>query len=134
MLAFIGWVLLLGLGAFVILIVYWSSNPEVRSPEEIGNELRLVSQRSQERAATRLSTGVSEGFGHKKGDEKIKCPHCEMKGSVQTRRARQRKGISGGKAVGGLFTGGASLLLTGISRREELTKANCRNCGSTWTF
>lgn len=62
----------------------------------------------------------------------IRCPFCEAVGTVRTRRVRVRAGIHGGKATAALFTGGLSLLLTGLSRMEEKTELHCDNCGMTW--
>lgn len=62
------------------------------------------------------------------------CPHCQTRGSVYTKEVKQKKGISGGKAVGAVLTLGWSILATGLSRKERLTEAHCQNCGSTWTF
>jgi hypothetical protein len=60
------------------------------------------------------------------------CPHCQTKGSVTTRREKLKKGISGGKAVGALMTAGLSVLVTGLSRKENVTEATCSNCGAVW--
>ena len=62
------------------------------------------------------------------------CPHCQTKGQVHTKSVKRKKGISGGKVMGGLLTGGISLLATGLSRKEKLTQAHCSNCNSTWYF
>lgn len=62
------------------------------------------------------------------------CPHCQTKGSVHTKSVRQKKGVSGGKATAAIFTGGLSLLATGLSRKERVTQAHCDACNSTWVF
>ena len=62
------------------------------------------------------------------------CPHCQTKGHVRTMPVRRKRGISGGKVMGGLLTAGTSLLLTGLSRKEQVTQAHCDNCGATWDF
>jgi len=62
------------------------------------------------------------------------CPHCQTKGKVHTKSVEQKKGISGGKAVGALLTGGISMLAVGLSRKERVTQAHCTNCNSTWCF
>jgi hypothetical protein len=62
------------------------------------------------------------------------CPHCNYKGKIHTRRFAQKKGISGGKATAALFTGGVSMLATGLSRKELATHAYCDNCKNTWVF
>ena len=62
------------------------------------------------------------------------CPHCQKRGDVRTKAVSVKKGIDGTKAAAALLTGGLSLGLSGLSRRENLTEAHCDNCGSTWTF
>jgi hypothetical protein len=62
------------------------------------------------------------------------CPHCHVRGGVRTKPIKQKAGVSGGKVTAALWTGGLSTLATGLSRKEELTKAHCGNCNSTWDF
>jgi hypothetical protein len=62
------------------------------------------------------------------------CPHCEKRGAIRTKRVKRAKGISGGKATAALLTGGASMLLTGLSRRERSTQVYCGNCRNLWHF
>jgi hypothetical protein len=62
------------------------------------------------------------------------CPHCATTGSVRTKRQKRKRGISGGKAAGGVLTGGISILVTGISRKEWVTQAYCGTCRSLWDF
>lgn len=62
------------------------------------------------------------------------CPNCQTKGSVTTKKVKQKVGVSGGKATAALLTCGISLLGTGLSRKQEMTQANCSNCGSVYTF
>ena len=68
------------------------------------------------------------------GSAAIVCPHCGMRGHVRTRRVKVKRGISGGKATGAVLTLGWSMLATGLSRKEALTRATCGNCRQTWTF
>jgi len=42
--------------------------------------------------------------------------------------------VSGGEVTAAVLTGGASLLTTGLSRKEKHTEAHCENCGNTWYF
>jgi hypothetical protein len=67
-------------------------------------------------------------------NSRIECPQCRQAGSVRVKRATQKAGISGGNATGALLTGGLSLFATGLSRKQQVTKARCDNCGSEWTF
>ena len=62
------------------------------------------------------------------------CPHCQSKGTVQTQQVKMKQGISGGKATGAVLTAGFSLLATGLSRKQKVTKAHCSTCGSEWVF
>jgi transcription elongation factor Elf1 len=60
------------------------------------------------------------------------CPHCQTRGHVRTTQTKVKKGISGGKATGAVLTAGLSVLATGLSRKEKVTKATCGNCNSSW--
>ena len=62
------------------------------------------------------------------------CPHCQTKGKIRTKNIKQKKGISGGKAVATVLTGGLSILAVGLSRKESVTQAHCGNCKATWVF
>jgi hypothetical protein len=68
------------------------------------------------------------------GDAEIVCPHCQVRGQVVTKRVKVKRGVSGGKATGAVLTGGLSILATGLSRKEAVTRATCGNCNTTWTF
>ena len=62
------------------------------------------------------------------------CPHCQTRGTVRTRREMLKQGISGDKATAAVLTGGISVLATGLSKKAEVTKAHCDNCGNDWMF
>lgn len=62
----------------------------------------------------------------------VMCPHCQTLGQVYVTRVNKKRGISGGKATGALFTGGASMLLTGLSRKEAVDHMRCGNCHVEW--
>ena len=62
------------------------------------------------------------------------CPHCQTKGTVHTEKTKVKGGISGGKATGAILTGGFSLLATGLSKKQNATKARCTKCGAEWLF
>ena len=62
------------------------------------------------------------------------CPHCQTKGQVRTKWVKRKKGVSGAKATGALLTGGMSLFVTGLSRKEGCTQAHCDSCNCTWDF
>jgi len=63
---------------------------------------------------------------------KVSCPHCRTVGNVRVKNSRQKAGVSGGKLTGALFTGGLSILATGLSRKETVTMAYCDNCTVEW--
>jgi hypothetical protein len=67
-------------------------------------------------------------------DAKLFCPHCQQFGFVTTEPTTVKRGVSGTKATAALLTGGVSMLATGLSQQEVITKASCSNCGSTWLF
>lgn len=60
------------------------------------------------------------------------CPHCHTKGRVKTRKEYKATGISGAKASGAVITGGLSVFLTGLSRKEFKVVATCGACKSKW--
>lgn len=62
------------------------------------------------------------------------CPHCGYKGKIRTKQIDRKKGISGGKATAAVLTGGVSVLATGLSRKERMTRAYCGNCKNAWDF
>jgi hypothetical protein len=70
---------------------------------------------------------------HGQVNRELVCPHCQNKGKVHTKTVAAKKGLSGGKATTAILTGGVSLA-SGLSRKENLTRASCRNCSSTWHF
>lgn len=80
------------------------------------------------------STKRDATIAHGRENPKLVCPHCSERGGVHTKQMRVKAGLSGGKAVAGLMTGGLSLLATGLSRKEWVTEAWCWNCKSTWRF
>jgi hypothetical protein len=60
------------------------------------------------------------------------CPHCQVRGQVRTRRVKQKKGVSGAKLTGAVFTAGFSIIGTGLSRKEKHREMTCGNCGTVW--
>lgn len=66
------------------------------------------------------------------GAKRIVCPHCGVRGCVSVLPIGVARGVSGGKLAGAWFTGGLSILLTGLSRDQRVTQAKCSNCLMTW--
>jgi len=62
----------------------------------------------------------------------IVCPYCQIRGYVTGYTGKRKKGISGGKATGAIVTLGASLLVTGLSRKEKMTHLHCGYCQMEW--
>lgn len=62
----------------------------------------------------------------------IFCSNCQTKGYVSVKAVTRKKGISGGKASAALLTGGATLVVTGLSRKEQETQMHCKKCNTTW--
>ena len=73
-------------------------------------------------------------MAHGELNPKMVCPHCGVRGTVHAQPKKMKAGVSGGKATAALLTGGISLLAVGLSRRQQVTEAWCRNCDSTWHF
>jgi hypothetical protein len=122
------WFLLLvfwGVVAFIALVV-WVVVQEQRkeagmSPEELA-EYRKA---NREQALTHF---------HGAKNPQVVCPHCQTKGTVRVKPVVQKRGISGGKAAAALLSGGTSLLVTGLSRKENATQARCDHCNCSWIF
>lgn len=62
------------------------------------------------------------------------CPHCQTTGLIRTINITHKAGVSGAKATASILTGGLSLLVVGLSRKEEATQAHCDSCNNTWLF
>lgn len=69
---------------------------------------------------------------HRAGDTQLVCPHCQSQGTVTSTTGKAKKGVSGGKATAALLTGGATLVFTGLSRRQAVTIRTCSNCNTKW--
>jgi len=95
------------------------------------NEIKNMRNIQEENALAYLKNN-SLDFGMRNSN--MVCPHCHIPGEVFTKQVMNKKGISGAKTTGALLTGGASILATGLSRKEEQTEAHCGNCNNTWTF
>jgi hypothetical protein len=115
-------------------------SPECRSPRAPGAWLCVQHDRQVEEHHARTGTPRPPGPGYfqqqaeqaRPKSAQIVCPHCQVRGQVTTRHVRQKKGVSGGKATGAIFTLGISLLATGRSRKEKGTEMRCGNCGTVW--
>lgn len=62
----------------------------------------------------------------------VLCPHCQVRGHVTRETVKVKRGLSGGKVTGAVFTAGISMLGTGLSRKQEVTELHCSNCDTTW--
>lgn len=72
-------------------------------------------------------------YNNRKRDvPQLVCPHCGVRGQVSVEHVSRKQGISGGKATGALFTAGASMLLTGLSRKQMVRHCRCGNCNMAW--
>lgn len=102
--------------------------------EELDQDGLTFSDRQKMIVKARLITKKIETGDQEQLNPMMICPHCQTKGNVMTKSIKQKRGISGSKVMGGLFTGGISLLATGLSGKESKTQAYCASCDSTWTF
>jgi len=117
------WTFVIGLIIFCVIIGAIQSSAETKKMSEMSAPQRKQYQEVSHAAAS-----------HGPANAQLICPHCEERGKVHTKLVKQKKGVSGAKATGAIFTGGVSLLATGLSRKENLTEAYCRHCSSTWHF
>lgn len=128
----VGWFLLVLL---VALIAWWI----VTAIKNARNDARIMrSGTEEERRAViakrkqRAAQNATQVHGPVRSE--VVCPHCQVRGKVRCKEIKNKKGISGGKATGAILTGGASMLATGLSRKEAATAAYCENCKSKWQF
>lgn len=104
-----------------VLGVVWLWSEATMTPEQRTARTTAQAQAKRDSAAA-----------GKASREALVCPHCQTAGQVTSRAVTVKKGISGGKATGALLTGGLSLGLTGLSRKEGVTERHCGKCRSTW--
>jgi hypothetical protein len=119
---------ILALGGVVVVIVAIMAEHEKVSemaPDERERYLRDRRANQQSLQNTRLYGPLNAA---------MVCPHCHARGTIRTMAVKRKKGISGGKATAALMTGGLSMMAVGLSRKEELTRARCDNCGNAWDF
>ena len=90
--------------------------------------------RVEETETVRATISFSEKLEGFQLSDQIVCPHCRKKGCILIRPAKAKKGISGAKTTGALFTMGLSMFATGLSRKEWVTEAKCKNCRAIWQF
>ena len=96
---------------------------------------KIAAMPPEERAAYLASKhDARENMLHGPLNPAMICPHCQTRGHVRTKTVDRKKGISGGKATAAVVTGGVSMLATGLSRKEHLTRARCGNCLNAWDF
>jgi hypothetical protein len=120
-------ILAIGIAAWIGSMVE-SAKLEKMAPDE--REAYLETKRKAAQAVQAKMQDLKQG----QVNAQMICPHCQSRGTVRTRRIKQKKGISGGKATARVLTAGVSMLATGLSRKEAATEAHCDNCGSTWYF
>ncbi|HEX4340963.1 MAG TPA: hypothetical protein VH062_33875 [Polyangiaceae bacterium] len=85
-----------------------------------------------ETPAAKPSPGPQIYAGGKGNAPKVVCPHCGVVGGVNVERVKRKKGVSGTKATAAVLTAGISILGTGLSRKEKVSEAHCKNCRVTW--
>lgn len=132
MLSFLFFVVFIPVTLVIILGVV-SAKQERRAQEGMSLSQLEAHLRKREQGAQRVRE-QSLRWAHGPLNQMILCPHCGEKGHTHTKPVRAKKGISGAKATGAILTGGVSLLATGLSRKENRTKAFCESCSSAWMF
>ena len=86
---------------------------------------------------TRVKSGTPEWL--KTDREKIKeantgliCPHCQVRGRMSRKEIKKKKGISASKLIAAPLTGGNSLFVVGLSRKDTYTQLTCGACKMVW--
>lgn len=122
------------ISAFFVVALFWYAihdtklNNSVKTKTASGQKLTPQEERRREKLAAEKAKADKIAAQQ----AAIVCPHCQQAGGVTRRAATRKKGISGGKATGALMTGGASMLATGLSRKEGAQECRCSNCGMKW--
>lgn len=98
--------------------------------ELAAQEIRAIAASYPQAAALAKELGQRRRPG--RSSRAMICPHCHVKGTVRIRNTRRNMGVHGGKLSAALLTGGASILVTGLSRKENAVKARCIRCGEQW--
>jgi DNA-directed RNA polymerase subunit RPC12/RpoP len=80
-----------------------------------------------------IITSILFSIVEKTSTAKIICPYCKKGGYVNMKSVIRKSGIHGGKATAGVFTGGLSLLVTGLSGKQRVSEYKCCNCNAKWT-
>ncbi|ACD95394.1 hypothetical protein [Trichlorobacter lovleyi] len=117
---------ILGVIVFIIAAILYSKLAEQNRVKKMTPEERAEYLESKEQSRLNSLYGSLNPV--------MLCPHCNEKGHIRTKPVVHKKGISGGKATAAIFTGGVSLLATGLSRKEKSTQAYCASCNNSWDF
>ena len=109
-------------------------NAMEQAAHERGESYASIQERRQIAAKAWIEEIALRDPVHGDRAPKIVCPQCQERGQVYVKAVKQKIGVSGSKVMGGLLTGGLSLLATGLSQKQSATVAHCMNCESTWHF
>lgn len=82
----------------------------------------------------RFNSALAEAATGGPINPELVCPHCHTRGRVHTSQVKVKAGISGPKATAAVLTSGASLIATGLSKKEHAVRATCDNCNMQWTI
>lgn len=115
-----------GLIVIVVALALVGAYVEHKKVSAMDPEDRRIYVAQKQEAATAVAHGPV--------NPRMVCPHCQQRGCVRTKPVDRKRGVSGGKATAALLTGGVSMLATGLSRKEHVTRAQCTRCGNGWDF
>lgn len=122
------------LGVIAASFIYRYRMLQRMTPEErqafLDNEAEQQRLAKEARKAKRAAWLAD--YNHGPLNPHVVCPHCKNRECVRTKRVKRDKGVSGGKAGLAVLTGGWSVIGTGLSNKEEATKALCQTCGVEW--
>jgi hypothetical protein len=84
--------------------------------------------------ASGTTPSVEEPWHAAPRQEGLRCPRCQAIGTVRTKDMEEKARVSRAKAITALRTGGLSVLVVGLARRESRRQARCDACGTLWLF
>lgn len=120
----------------VLSILFWIASREraKRKAKQVeADRIRSLPTFQRQKEERRIAAERAEA-AHGPINPEMVCPHCQVKGKVRAKRVDRKAGVSGTKASAAVLTGGASVIVTGLSQSEEVTEAACDNCQSRWSF
>ena len=107
-----------------IVVVTFAMLKEIRNPHKVADRARKRARQ----AAKQVEANKESYRLEKERFARLHCRHCNTSGYCTVDTTRVKQGISGGKATAAILTGGFSLLLTGLAKKNEVQIVSCSHC------